>query len=179
MSVKITPSQPNVEWCHTLCQSLYARLKNGRIMPWQCPSVRVFRNFLTCFEISVWNLVIHSVGGTTCRVWVSSHWHKLQLQVDKTHFLQSWPHKSRKILQIWYIGGPLYTSRHRSRFLSYFWNLGDYFRAFWIFRNFPFFFLHVSRCQLETWYILTVGGVTRQVRVSFQSGHFELPYSQK
>ena len=38
---------------------LYARLKNGRIMLWQCPSVRPsFPDFFsTCFEISIWNLV--------------------------------------------------------------------------------------------------------------------------
>ena len=52
---------------------LYARLKNGRIMPWQClsvrPSVRVFRTFLQHalrYQFETW--YIHSVGGTTCRV---------------------------------------------------------------------------------------------------------------
>ena len=63
---------------------LYARLKNGRIMPWQCPcrgnvrpsvrpSVRVFRTFLQHalrYQFETW--YIHSVGGTTCRVWVAS-----------------------------------------------------------------------------------------------------------
>ena len=58
-------------------QFLYARLKNGRIMPWQCPSVRpsvrVFRTFLQHalrYQFETW--YIHSVGGTTCRVWVAS-----------------------------------------------------------------------------------------------------------
>ena len=41
------------------------------------------------------------------------------------------------------------------------------------------FFLHVLRYHFETWYIHLVGSVTRQVRVSFQSGHFDLLYSQK
>ena len=41
------------------------------------------------------------------------------------------------------------------------------------------FFVHVVRYQFETWHIHVVGGVTRQVRVSFQSGHFDLLYSQK
>ena len=46
---------------------LYPRLKNGRIMLWQCPSVcpsvrpsvrPSFPDFFsTCFEISIWNLV--------------------------------------------------------------------------------------------------------------------------
>ena len=60
---------------------LYARLKNGRIMLWQCPSVcpsvrpsvRVFRTFFQRalrYQFETW--YIHSVGGTTCRVWVSS-----------------------------------------------------------------------------------------------------------
>ena len=41
------------------------------------------------------------------------------------------------------------------------------------------FFLHVLRYQFETWYLHAVGGATRQVRVSYQSGHFDLLYSQK
>ena len=60
---------------------LYARLKNGRIMLWQCPSVcpsvrpsvRVFRTFFQRalrYQFETWYM--HSVGGTTCRVWVSS-----------------------------------------------------------------------------------------------------------
>ena len=60
---------------------LYARLKNGRIMLWQCPSVcpsvrpfvRVFRTFFQHalrYQFETWYM--HSVGGTTCRVWVSS-----------------------------------------------------------------------------------------------------------
>ena len=55
--------------------------KTGRIMPWQCPSVcpsvrpsvRVFRTFLQHalrYQFETW--YIHSVGGTTCRVWVAS-----------------------------------------------------------------------------------------------------------
>ena len=41
------------------------------------------------------------------------------------------------------------------------------------------FFLLVLRYHFQTWYIHLVGSVTRQVRVSFQSGHFDLLYSQK
>ena len=37
-----------------------------------------------------------------------------------------------------------------------------------VFRN---FFVHVLRYQFETWHLHLVGGVTRQVWVSFQSGH--------
>ena len=53
------------------------------------------------------------------------------------------------------------------------------FVRFGFFEVFRAFFLHVLRYQFETWYIHAVGGVTRQVRVSFQSGHFDLLYSQK
>ena len=41
------------------------------------------------------------------------------------------------------------------------------------------FFVHVVRYQFETWHIHLVGGVTGQVRVSFESGHFDLLYCQK
>ena len=53
------------------------------------------------------------------------------------------------------------------------------FVRFGFFEVFRAFFLHVLRYQFETWYIHAVGGVARQVRVSFQSGHFDLLYSQK
>ena len=42
---------------------------------------------------------------------------------------------------------------------------------FVFFEVFRAFFQHVLRYQFETWSIHAVGGVTRQVRVSFQSGH--------
>ena len=77
------------QWVNWSLDFLYARLKNGRIMPWQCPSVRlsvcpsvrpivrpsvrVFRTFLQHalrYQFETW--YIHSVGGTTCRVWVAS-----------------------------------------------------------------------------------------------------------
>ena len=92
---------------------LYARLKNGRIMPWQCPSVRLsvrlsvrpsvrpgFPDFSsTCFEISIWNLVYtfsrwHDMSSLSCTT-IGSLWPSLQPKVGQTHFLQSWPHKSR------------------------------------------------------------------------------------
>ena len=57
--------------------------------------------------------------------------------------------------------------------------LGIIFARFGFCEVFRFFFLHVLRYHFETWYIHLVGSVTRQVRVSFQSGHFDLLYSQK
>ena len=76
--------------------------KTGRIMPWQCPSVRpsvhVFRTFLQHalrYQFETW--YIHSVGGTSSLscITIGSFWPSLQPKVGQTHFLQSWPHKSR------------------------------------------------------------------------------------
>ena len=47
--------------------------KTGRIMPWRCPSVRIFRAFLQHalrYQFETW--YIHSVGSMTCRVWFAS-----------------------------------------------------------------------------------------------------------
>ena len=94
---------------HSRCQNiqrfLYASLKNGRIMPWQCPSARPsvrprFPNFSsTCFEISIWNLVYtfsrwHDMSSLSS-ITIGSLWPSLQPKVGQTHFLQSWPLKSR------------------------------------------------------------------------------------
>ena len=88
---------------------LYARLKNGRIMLWQCPSVCLsvrpsvrpsFSDFFsTCFEISIWNLVYafsrwHDMSSLSF-ITIGSLWPSLQPQVGQTEFLQSWPYKSR------------------------------------------------------------------------------------
>ena len=83
---------------------LYARLKNGRIMPWQCPSVHPsvcpsvrpsvrlrFPDFSsTCFEISIWNLVYtfsrwHDMSSLSC-ITIGSLWPSLQPKVDQTNF---------------------------------------------------------------------------------------------
>ena len=70
-----------------------------------CPSVRPsvrpgFPDFSsTCFEISIWNLVYtfsrwHDMSSLSC-ITIGSFWPSLQPKVGQTHFLQSWPHKSR------------------------------------------------------------------------------------
>ena len=78
---------------HNIRPFLYARLKNGRIMLWQCPSVRPsFQDFSpTCFEISIWNLVyafsrwhMSSLSLFT----IGSLWPSLQHRVGQTQFLQ-------------------------------------------------------------------------------------------
>ena len=89
----------------TVMHKLFFRLKNGRIMPWQCPSVRLsvrprFPDFSsTCFEISIWNLVYtfsrwHDMLSLSC-ITIGSLWPSWQPKVGQNHFLQSWPHKSK------------------------------------------------------------------------------------
>ena len=46
-------------------------------------------------------------------------------------------------------------------------------------KKFLDFFQHALRCQFETWYIHLVGSATHQGRVSSQSGHPDLLYSQE
>ena len=121
------------------------------------PSVRPsFPDFFsTCFEISIWNLVYassrwHDMSSLSF-ITIGSLWPSLQPKVGQTQFLQPWPYISRLILQIWYVDGPLYTTRHKFRFLqkSYFRNFGNYFCAFWILRRFPGFF---STCfEISFW----------------------------
>ena len=53
----------------------------------------------TCFEISIWNLVYtfsrwHDMSSLSC-ITIGSLWLSLQPKVGQTHFLQSWPQKSR------------------------------------------------------------------------------------
>ena len=154
-------------------------------MPWQCLSVclsvrpSVFMDFSsTCFKISILNLVYtisrwHDMSSLTC-ITIGSLWHSLQPKAGQTHFGQSWPQKSRLILQIWYICGLLYTN---VRFCAniVFGILAIIFACFGFFKV----FLHVLRHEFKIWYKHEVGGVTRQVWVSFQLGHFDLLYKQK
>ena len=85
--------------CQTESFFLYAHLKNGRIMPWQCPSVCPagrprFPDFpSTCFELSIWNLVYTysrwpDMSSLSC-ITIGSLWPSLQPKVGQTHFLQS------------------------------------------------------------------------------------------
>ena len=80
-------------------------LCRGNVRPSVCLSVRLsirprFPDFSsTCFEISIWNLVYtfsrwHDMSSLSC-VTIGSLWPSLQPKVGQTHFLQSWPHKSR------------------------------------------------------------------------------------
>ena len=53
----------------------------------------------TCFEILIWNLIYtfsrwHELSSLSC-ITIGSLWPSLQPKVGQTHFLQSWPHKSR------------------------------------------------------------------------------------
>ena len=83
---------------------LYPRLKNGTYYAVAMsvrPSVRPrFPDFSsTCFEISIWNLVYtfsrwHDMSSLSC-ITIGPCWPSLPPKVGQTHFLQSWPHKSR------------------------------------------------------------------------------------
>ena len=169
-------------------------LCRGNVRPSVCPSVcpsvrpsvRVFRTFLQHalrYQFETW--YIHSVGGTTCRVWVAS-----QLGHFDLVYSQKW------VKPIFCNHGLI----NQDKFFKFgtqvaccilldissvfcknliFRILAIIFVRFGFFEVFRAFFLHVLRYQFETWYIHAVGGVTRQVRVSFQSGHFDLLYSQK
>ena len=122
----------------------------------------------TCFEISIWNLVYTFSGwhdmSSLSFITIGSLWPSLQPKVGQTQFLQSWPYKSRYILQIWYVDGLLYTSWPKFRFLqkSYFRKFGD----FGFCEVFQAFFLHVLRYQFETWYIHLIGSVTPIIEAS-------------
>ena len=75
--------------------------RRGNVRPSVCPSVRPrFPDFSsTCLEISIWNLVYtfsrwHDMSSLSC-ITIGSFWPSLQPKVGQTHFLQSWPHRSR------------------------------------------------------------------------------------
>ena len=78
---------------------LYAHLKNGRIMPWQCPSVRpsefsgiVFQHTLR-YQFETWS--IHLIGSAThrVRVWSQSGYSDLfySHKFVRLIFLHLWP----------------------------------------------------------------------------------------
>ena len=76
-------------------------LCRGNVRPSVCPSVRPrFPDFSsTCFEISIWNLIYtfsgwHDMSSLSC-ITIGSLWPSLQPKLGQTHFLQSWPQKSR------------------------------------------------------------------------------------
>ena len=73
-----------------------------------CPSIRVFRFFFQhVLRYQFETCYLHLVGGTTCRVSVSSHLGHFDLVCSQKYIepiLQWWPHKSRLNLQILYIG---------------------------------------------------------------------------
>ena len=123
--------------------------------------------FWKCFEMSIWNLVYtfsmwHEMASLSF-ITIGLLWPSLQPKVGQTYFLQSWPHKSRQILPIWNIDGPLYTYRHKFRFLqniTFFGILAIINGRLGFFRHFLAFFLHVLMYQFDTWYIHLARSVT-------------------
>ena len=141
------------------------------------PSVRPrFPDFSsTCFQISIWNLVYtfsrwHDMSSLSC-ITIGSLWPSLQPKViNQDKFFKFGTQVACCILL-----------DNSSAFCKniFFGILAIIFARFGFFEVFRDFFLHVLIYQFETWYIYAVGGVTCRVRVSFQSGHFDLLYSQK
>ena len=114
------------------------------------------------YQFETW--YIHSVGGTTCRVWVSVQLGQFILFAAKSRsnsFFAIMASQTRQILHIWYIGCPGYTSWYKFRFLTKNLIFGTLaiicvrfgFPKFsWLF-GFPKFsglFLHVLRNRFET-----------------------------
>ena len=158
------------------------------VRPSVCPSVRIFRTFLQHalrYQFETW--YIHSVGGTTCRVWVASQLGHFDLvysqKLVKHIFCNHGLINQDKFFKCGTQVACCILLDIGSVFCKniIFGILAIIFARFGFFEVFRAFFLHVLRYQYETWYmyIHAVGGVTRQVRVSFQSEHFDLLYSQK
>ena len=166
--------------------------KTGRIMPCQCPSVRPsvrpsvcphFPDFSsTCFEISIWNLVYtfsrwHDMSSLSC-ITIGSLWPSLEPKlIFCNHGLINQDKFFKFGTQV-----ACYVLLDISSVFCIniiFRILAIIFVRFGFFKVFRALFLHVLRYQFETWYIHAVGGVTRQVWVSFKLGHFDLLYSQK
>ena len=153
----------------------------------------VFRAFFSsCFEISIWNVVY------TCSTWcytssssfipIGTLWPTLEPKIGQSHLSAFMALRIKERAQIWY--KHLYCEcldpYWFSSSMGNFWPSGGQkhlkggvSRAPSRRKVFRTFFVHVSRYEFETWYIHLVGGVTCQVRVSFQSGHFDLLYSPK
>ena len=75
------------------------------------------------------------------------------------------------------MGGLLYTSRHKFRFLLkyHFRNFGDYFYGFWIFRSFPGFFFNMS-WNINLKFGIYMQQVVLHVKFEFHSNRDTLTY---
>ena len=137
----------------TLFTFSYARLKNGRIMLWQCPSVLVVTRQKLHINGSVVLGADESPWPCGTPIWYTPFsWMILSKQ------------KNLHLFSSQYICVFSKTSVHPSVRL-----------------RFPNFFQNALRYQFETWYmyIHSVGGTTCRVWVSSQLGHFDPVYSQK
>ena len=125
----------------------------GNVRPSVRPSVRPrFPDFSsTGFEIPIWNLVYtfsrwHNMSSLSC-ITIGSLWHSLQPKVGQTYFCNHGLINQDKFFKLGtHVAccttrdiSPVFCKKY------YFRNFGDYFSAFWIFRSFPAFFLHVLR----------------------------------
>ena len=152
-------------------------------MQWQCPSVlrpRFPDFFSTCFEISILKLVYtfsgwHDMSSLSC-ITIGSLWPSLQSKVGQNHGLRNQDKLFKFGIKVACCILLYITSVFCANVI--FGILAIICVRFGFFEVFRAFFCF----EISIWnlvYIYAVGGVTRQVRVSFQSWHFGLLYSQK
>ena len=135
--------------------------------------------FCTCFEKSVWILVY------TCNRWcytsssifipIETLWPTLQPKIGQSNLSALMASDLVHTLILWlswslliFVMVEQFMALWRTKHLK-----GGVARAPSQRKMFRTFFVHVLIYQFETWHIHLVGGVTRQVRVSFQSGYSE------
>ena len=116
-------------------------LCRGNVRLSVCRYIGVFQTFFNMLLNLVYTFNRWHDMWSLSFITIGSLWPSLQPKVGQTCFLQSWPHKSRWILQIWYIGGSLCTLGRNNIFII----LPIIFQHFGFFKDFWAFFLHVLR----------------------------------
>ena len=129
---------------------LYARLKNGRIMLWQCPSV--------CPSVRPESAKKSNIPW----IWRIIYGHKLPYMKKTKITLYEEDKKEEASMRCSLLHGSWDQILRRRPSV----------------RVFRTFFQHALRYQIETWYMHLVGDTTCRVWVSSQLGHFDLVYSQ-
>ena len=132
--------------------------KTGRIMPWQCPSVR----------LSVCTLQEESAKKSNIPwIWRIIYGHKLPYMKKTKITLYEEDKKEEASMRCSLLHGSWDQILRRCPSVR---------PSVRVFRT---FLQHALRYQFETWYIHSVGGTTCRVWVALQLGHCDLVYSQK
>ena len=159
-------------------QFLYARLKNGRIMPWQYPSVRLsicpsvftyhIKTLQEVFTYHIKTLQEESAKKSNIPwIWRIIYGHKLPYMKKTKITLYEEDKKEEASMRCSLLHGSWDQILRRRPSVR---------PSVRVFRT---FLQHALRYQFETWYIHSVGGTTCRVWVASQLGHFALVYSQK